>query len=550
MSSCVFEFTKIQGDYVPPFGTAVELVNANETTQQQLAEAGIICRGFFHNPDRMGVVDVTEFCRNLPQGHYELSVRVTDKHGNINERVYFGISTEPVEISAVATPVQIGATTADITITYNGTPPTGPGNNPFTFEVQSDMGYKPSEIVSINGADYTRASEAREYVYRITLLENRTDKIGVRIFYNGKERVNTNIDVEVPDYSMTVDAFANRAYVRIDGLNNQEVAGMYGHMKFKLNDVELSTDAVNYDASTGFIELSGLTPNTSYTLKSFVFDVERTLAQFSTEQAQDVPNGDFSQTQQTINITDVQVGGQYRVSPVDYTLKSSIEINEPVGWASINAKTAYSGAANKNTWFIVPSTIATNGTVKLRSVAYDHNGTTPARSGGAFNTKYYCENAPASIASRAAGELFLGSYAFQGSALETRIDGIDFTSRPASLSFDYSYTPYGSEVGVALIALYDNSGNVLFTQEIELGAQANMTTRTVNINLVPFSNKVAKLVLNFKSTKGDQIGVNIPSGSALNEHQSLVGNHTLDANSYHALATGSELIIDNVHLNY
>ncbi|MDE5796855.1 MAG: hypothetical protein K2H75_07065, partial [Muribaculaceae bacterium] len=374
MASCVLEFTKLQGDYIPPFGTAVELVNAGETVQQQLSEAGVRCLGFFHNPDRMGVIDVTDFCRTLPQGHYEISVRVTDKHGNINERVYFGISTEPVEISAVAAPVQIGATTADVTITYNGTPPTGPGNNPFTFEVQGDLGYRPVDIISINGADYTRASEARDYVYRITLPENSTDKIGVRIFYNNKERVNTTVEVEVPEYGMTIDAFANRVYVRIDGLDAQTVAGMYRYMKFDVNDVVLSADAVNYDSATGFIELSGLTPNTSCTLKSLVFDTERASAQFSTEPAQDVPNGDFSQTEQTINLTDVQVGGQYRVSPVDYTLKSSIVVEEPVGWASVNAKTAYVHAANKNTCFIVPSTMAQNNEVTLRSVAYDHNG--------------------------------------------------------------------------------------------------------------------------------------------------------------------------------
>ena len=69
----------------------------------------------------------------------------------------------------------------------------------------------------------------------------------------------------------------------------------------------------------------------------------------------------------------------------------------------------------------------------IRSVGYHHDGTNPAGSGGNFNTKYYCENAPAEL-ERSAGELFLGEYSFTGG----RTDGITFTSRPSSLTFDYS----------------------------------------------------------------------------------------------------------------
>ena len=73
---------------------------------------------------------------------------------------------------------------------------------------------------------------------------------------------------------------------------------------------------------------------------------------------------------------------------------------------------------------------------------------------------------------------------------------------------------------------------------------------TVNFAAYPFGKKVAKLRVEFKSSKSTIAPIHIPSGNELNEGFSAVGNHTIDANKYHAVATGSVLAVDNIKLNY
>ena len=266
-----------------------------------------------------------------------------------------------------------------------------------------------------------------------------------------------------------------------------------------------------------------------------------------------IPNGDSKYKGAEFKSDEpLQVGGQYRVSPVNYTIKSSFSVIEPAGWANINSKTAWGGSKNKNTWFVVPSTwldIDTEEAV-IRSVGYSHDGKTPATSGGAFNTTYYCENAPSDDdLQKAAGELFLGSYSFNGT--ESRSEGIAFASRPTSISFDYKYEPATGkdDRGYAKIELLDTDGKSLGSKIFELERGAH--SESLAFEYIPFAKPAAKLIVSFKSSspKEGEPPVNIPSGSKLNEGQGL-GNHTLDPNEYHAVATGSELRIGNVVAHY
>lgn len=200
---------------------------------------------------------------------------------------------------------------------------------------------------------------------------------------------------------------------------------------------------------------------------------------------------------------------------------------------------------------MVPSSFVDNGRYIVRSVGYNNNGATPDRSGGAFNTKYYCENAPSNESlNKCAGELFLGSYSFDGTT-ESRIDGIEFSSRPSSLSFDYSYTAYNSEQAEVSVALFDKNNNKLVDAvEYMTNANAGTITKTISLGNYKFGEKAVKLAICFKSTRSDVVpAIYIPTGSELSEGQSL-GNKTISANSYKAFAKGSELIIDNVKLNY
>lgn len=529
-----------------PFGNEVELIGASEGLQNQLAEYGIKCMGFYRNPDRMGAVDFTDFPLHLTQGRHSVALVVTDAMGRVSDPVRVIFDSSPVTIEGRPTLALFGAEETTIQVEYNGKNP----ETSITFEVQNEYGtFEPAPVLGWEELAASRALAPRTYAVRVKVPETTRDAIIYRMYYHGAMVQEISVPVSYPEYNVETDALATSLHVKVTTADSDMTYAVTNALRVFVSGG--GNPAISREPAKGMVTVKGLTPGQPYhadfTLRGGNSPEMDKGVDFTTEAATDVTNGDFTDVQQTISFTNVQVGGNYRVSPVDYTIKSSITASEPTGWMSVNAKTAYTGANNKNTWFVVPSTMAENGVVRLRSVAYDHNGTTPARSGGAFNTTYYCTNAPGYIASRAAGELFLGTYSFTGS--ENREDGIPFTSRPASLSFQYSYVPYGSETGEVTVWVADASGSILTSRTETLAAATSLTDKTILLGDYPFGSKAVKLYIGFRSTSGDNIGVNIPSGSALNEGQGL-GNKTIDANTYHALATGSVLTVDNVKLNY
>ena len=232
-----------------------------------------------------------------------------------------------------------------------------------------------------------------------------------------------------------------------------------------------------------------------------------------------------------------------------YDIWANIVRSEANGWASINAKTCRTDVT-QNTWFCVPSTFVENGESVIRSVGYSHNGSRPSTTGGAFSKTYYCTNTPSDAdLTKAAGELFLGTYVF-----DNRNDQVDWSSRPSTFSFNYRYVPINNEKAEAYLELIDASGSVIATTDITLDAASQTQTKTISFTDYPFGKKAAKMRLGFRSTKGAPT-IKIPAGSELDEGLEW-NNFTYSStrhrgdNNYHAVATGSVLYIDNVRLGY
>lgn len=532
--------------FTPPFGNPVNLCNADAATQQALASTGITAIGLYKNPDKLAAVDITNFCKSLPEGVHKLILTVTDNLDRTSEPISVTFNLIPIEVSATAAKTVYGDGYADITINYNGPDPKAPGANPFSFTAQNDYTYVDCDIISIDGNAYSRA--ATDYVYRIAMPKCTRANQNVKIYFNGKtddtgaekEPISeVTVPVEIATYTVSVDPHATHALVKLTCSNTK----MADDITLKVNGA-----AAVYEPATGLYRVANLSPSTSYTLITSFLIKEGEKVTFTTEAATDVTNGSFSAGTETINITGINVGGPYTgtaLSSPKYQTKSSIVVSEPTGWASVNAKTCYTGSNTKNTWFLVPSTILNDGVVTVRSVAYNHAGTEP---GVTKETGiYYCKNVPTfTDDNKCAGELFLGSYGYT-SAGESRTDGIAFASRPASLSFDCTYKPEGSENGSVYIAVLDASGSVIAKGEKNI--TSTDTKMTVTLSDYAFGSKAAKLQVRFKSSTAAVPSVTTPTGSALSEGTGL-SNKTIGANSYHAFASGSELTIDNVKLNY
>lgn len=541
-------------NYRPAWGSEIDLCSAKEEQKQQIIDAGITATGF--GLDRPiasnATLDLTNFGKNLPTGTHKISLQVTDSLDKISKVASVTFDSQPIAIDVVeAKPIAYGANTAMITIDYNGVNP----DTDVVFAAKNPTGGEVNFIVdSYEEVMATRGFENKRYIYTLTIpheVSTAKESIPVKVYHNGTTlKAECQIQVTIPKYNLEFDAFSEHAFVRVitPEINDANVIStIIKNISIRLNG---EIQELVRDSDHNIIAIGNLKPATNYSVTSTITSGgtwDENKGSFTTETELEIPNGDFTELGTKVEIKDLQVGGKYNVWPVDYTLKSSIDRDEPAGWATVNSLTAWSGSSNKNTWFIAPSSWVEKGQGLMKSVGYHHNGTTPSKSGGPGNTKYYCENAPSnSQLNKAAGELFLGTYSFNGN--EHRDEGIGFASRPSAISFDYEYTSIDNvDEGYAHIKVVDANNNPLSEETYYI--KDTQGTKTINLQYDLFGNKASKLIVSFKSSKNSNPPIDIPSGSALNEHQSL-GNHTLDANTYHALATGSVLKIDNVKAIY
>lgn len=545
--------------YSPAFGRRVEIVGADELTQAQLASAGVDCAGFFRNVDKMGVVNLKGFIESLPAGTYEISLEIEDQATRVSEPVKMDVTVKPVTFSLEA-PIKAEFLGSELTVDVLTNCPDI--RNKVSFKVpDGNNSMVPAEIKSVSLVDGTRAEGSVRLRYVLAMSSRAQALIDVEGHL--RDRVaNVQVSMAEPEYTITPDAYARKVVLRINAADEKTAKFLRDNLVYYNGDTQIPSSNIAHGAD-GLITISSLNPSIQYLqIKAKVAAFVKAVPEFTTEAVADVPNGTFTASTQTINIDPINTGGRYSgvaKNPFGpavraYYLISSIVRSTPDGWANVNENTCYVGSQNMNTWFVVPSTWEENGQTVVRSVGYSHNGKTP--SDYEKTGVYYCQNAPADAdLQKAAGELFLGSYSFNGS--ESRTDGMAWTSRPATLSFDYSYTPYNNERGEAYVRIFDASGKVIAQQTLYLAASSTMTTKTVALTGYPFGVKAAKIELGFRSTEsGVAPAVYIPKGEELKETAvdwktfTDPGSHPISANNYRAVATGSKLVLDNVRFGY
>lgn len=541
--------------YTPSFGKSVKLINADALTQQQLENDGLNCYGFFKNVDKMGVINLKNFLEKLPVGKYTIQVEATDAMGRTTEN--------PLQLEAIVSALEItlqpvgnvdflsSELTVDLLTNSKDVKDKVVFKVPNANNKMVETTIKNIETITTSNVK-TRAAGSYHYRYTLDIEPACRNSIDVEMSLrsNASKKVETQLTVKEPEYNVEVDAFTDRAVLKFTGASSEIVKMLIDNVAIYNGDNAVPTANLYFDKNAGMVIVAGLTPSVTYTsIKTNVSNFVKIVPPFVTEAEATVPNGDFSSANQTISISGVQVGGKYKVSPIEYTIKSSITASTPNEWANINELTCYTGSSNQNTWFLVPSTYVNNGQVIVRSVGYNHAGTTPGTTGGAASTTYYCTNAPSdSQLEKAAGELFLGSYSYNGNV--SRTDGVSFNSRPSGVSFDYSYTSVNNEKAEALVKILDASGAILTENTLLLNSVSTMQNKIIELPSYEFAKKAAKLIICFKSTStGVTPVVNIPTGKSLNEGISL-GNKTIAANTYHALAVGSVLTVDNVRVLY
>ena len=136
------------------------------------------------------------------------------------------------------------------------------------------------------------------------------------------------------------------------------------------------------------------------------------------------------------------------------------------------------------------------------------------------------------------------AYAYDAFAGETMAEGAAFVSRPATVRFQYQFTPVSGTEGFLVRAeVRAADGTVIATGSVQEAAQQdNMTTRTLTLDYNDTSKSAAELCLLFSSDADLSVGT---SGGKDVPASPLVVKQT-DGKPH----VGNVLVIDNVELGY
>lgn len=344
---------------------------------------------------------------------------------------------------------------------------------------------------------------------------------------------------------------------------------------------EASSDGTTWIPSEttedGKIVIKDLIPSTTYTIRSrFGAVYSDNTSQLTTENAAEVPNGDFEELTQTINMT-INQGGRWRATQIGpyYQNTCSFIIKEPTYWSSVNAKTCNTNVSNQNSWFIIPSTYNTslswNSTVPdysifggggtetpdiyqnlsaqsysnamiIRNVAWDENGISPQDDSKTTGSSgYYNRNFP-TIAQRSAGKLFLGSYSYVD-GVENYDEGLTFNSRPLRLEGFYKYVQDENdteETGMVTVSVLSNS-DVIGTGSSFLTVSSDY--KEFNVPII-YSNLILKATeLKIMITSSNHASYN--QDDETNSIKTSIYN-----GRYESASRGAMLTIDNLTFSY
>lgn len=549
----------------------IDLVNLSSENRALLSRLGLKLKGFTEMGSKMGFIDFAELFAHLHtldgSDQHTFTLSAKDMYGKVSESpITLSVKSIPITFALqTPEPVFVGSKSVTIPVEFDG-----------AYIDQVKFSYLNAEGAKVNSNSTVVSSEGNLYQIKISIEATDKPVVVEGSYANGAKTSTISIPVKTPAFTITAeeyDIWARRATVKLTAEDSQYQEAVDRYAVLFANSTG-QWETVASTLSQGRRVITGLNPDTRYQLRGSCnsgqdnvnYSGDLTLR---TESATAVPNGDFEEIAQTISVTDMNQGGKYSVWPVNYQNTCSFTIQEPTGWASVNAKTCNLSAANQNSWFVIPSTYNTTLTwdayrsfapstvtpdlyrdltaqsgsnaMVVRNVAWDANGTTPATSGGAFNTTYYNTNVP-NIANRSAGKLFLGSYSYSGGS-ETYTEGVSFASRPSALKGWYKYANDGNdptETGVVTVTLL-NGQKVIATGTARLSAAADYTE---------FSVPVTYSVTNQKATTL-RIMITSSNHASYNQSEESAAIKTSVSNGqYESASRGATLTVDNLTFTY
>lgn len=520
-----------------------------------LKEHGFVIEGNEENSTK-AVIDFTDMIPELSAKSNEAAthyfiLQAKDRYGMLaNEPSVLAITTNPVKLLMdMPTPVGFDATTANIKLSYNGT-----NLERFVkiqYQVNQDGVWQEATPTAIK-------QEGNTYTLTVPIPEG-DNHIEFRASYKNGRRTSNVVTLQriIPDFTAycgSENIWPSKADILIWSADNSKIIP-YLSVYVKEQNGEFHPAVVERVTEEGRITVSTLMPSTSYTIKIMAGIGSTTSKEQSfditTEAALQLPNPSFEDNKTTIDISTINCGGKYSnlASWMPIYNTTSIKVNEPKEWTSVNTKTCSSYTQPENTWFKVPTTeIVRKGyegayAVKLRNAAWDLHGVEPPRDAHT-DREYYSRNAP-EFSYRSAGKLFLGSYTFFPDGREEYNIGYPFTSRPTAIQGMYSYIQDNQDLtenGLVIIQMLREE----YGQEYVIGEGKGLLKPSTS-----FTRFVVPITYSIRNKNATKMKLLISSSCYASENQEEETKAIKTTNYLEkGISTGAELTVDDLILLY
>ena len=503
----------------------VDLAAAPENLRSRMEALGIVAKGLWKNPDQMAVVNLNKVLANMnyvdgADNTSTITFVVTDRYNKTSEPVTLTVNVEPLELS-VSNPgaLYTGASELEFDLGYNG----ADVEKQVSVEVKNERGTW-SVVPMLSVAPISRSGEK----YRVKVSVPADDRaVELRAKCGKLETPSIVVERKEVDYTVAAadeNVFATYAYVTLNGADAASASLL------------VSTDGIKYNAAgtevagTGLLKVSGLNPATSYFVRAAVNGTQCKPCEFTTEASAQLPNGDFE--------TWYRVAGKSKNWWIDYP-----GADENAVWGTMNKLTTSQGGSSGApgaAYCAFSGTRPVDSAVKGKGAVISTVGWGDANTAyrGQINTSSFIPNG-GKCEHLTVGELYLGTYNAQNEAPD--YSGLDFASRPSSMSFYYKYTVRNAaDWGVAEIHVLAADGTEIASGSRQLSAVNDYTPVSIDLNYAVGAKKAALIKVMFKSSG------NSDCQSVSNDNLSSPPSANLSDGRY----TGSELYIDEIVLNY
>ncbi len=458
---------------------SIDLMAATPAQQAILTELGLGVTGLWRNPAEMAVVDFSNVVKHIKviaddSNTSTFTLTVKDKISRESEPMTLTLNVEDINLTLDKTEQSFSpGSPLDVLLGFNGKDVKD--NVSFEYMHAVSGVWRPLEILSV-AENTTRAMTS----YRVTLATPELDDaITLRARCAGK--IANQLTVKMAPFGIVVndnDVFARTAALSVVGIDGEPDPSLDGAQFLLAPQGSKSYTAVSHTLEGSKAILSGLTPDTAYSVKVKIGDDTSKAATFTTEAATQLENGNM----ETWSIT---------------ASESNWQRYDVAGWATYNAMTTMTSGTRHNTAYVSRS-----GTAETTDA---HSGSKAAElrtiGWGAGNGAYGSINSsnPKYIDK---GMLYLGGSPTDRSQLEAQATkGISFSSRPAAISFWYKFAAKNSaDYGGMLVWVKDAAGNVIASGNASNLNASSYTQITVPLTYESGSAKAATIYVEFASS--------------------------------------------------